>query len=189
MRYQGQTDIPLNLEGKRQANLIAQRRDFEKITLIYSSDLKRAVQTAEVIKEVLRVPIIKDRNLREINYGIWEGLYLEEVQKRYGELLKKWQDIPLNTIIPKAESLREFKRRCEKFYQRILQDNKGKNLLIISHGGPIRVIIGYALKLPVFALRSLRIDNASLSILEYDKDYKRATLVLLNDTCHLFFPK
>ena len=213
-RYQGQADLPLNKEGRRQALKLAKRLKEEKISAILSSDLKRAYQTANIIAKSHHLRVKKRTALREINYGVFEGLLLEEVKKRYKTILERWWDDPLSTRIPEGETLKEFKRRVSAVYEEIVgvrprkskkevsgcqsvkvskidplitgalvgSDPK-KTILIVAHGGSLRIIVACALGLKLPQIRRIRFDNAGISIIILDK--ARAVLTLMNDLSHL----
>ena len=189
-RYQGQADLPLNKEGRRQALKLAKRLKEEKISAILSSDLKRAYQTANIIAKSHHLRVKKRTALREINYGVFEGLLLEEVKKRYKTILERWWDDPLSTRIPEGETLKEFKRRVSAVYvettRRVVSttgSDPQKTILIVAHGGSLRIIVACALGLKLPQIRRIRFDNAGISIIILDK--ARAVLTLMNDLSHL----
>ena len=191
-RYQGQADLPLNKEGRRQALKLAKRVKEEKISAILSSDLKRAYQTANIIAKSHHLRVKKRTALREINYGVFEGLLLEEVKKRYKTILERWWDDPLSTRIPEGETLKEFKRRVSAVYvettRRVVSTDPAgsdpkKTILIVAHGGSLRIIVACALGLKLPQIRRIRFDNAGISIIILDK--ARAVLTLMNDLSHL----
>jgi len=103
-RYQGHTDIELSEEGVKQAQALQKRLAGEKLDAIYSSDLSRAVQTASIIAKPHRLELITDSRLREVNFGVWEGLNFKEIESRYPDLLKTWLEAPHNLEIPQGET-------------------------------------------------------------------------------------
>src|SRR5688572_2831663 len=88
-RYQGQIDAPLNETGVEQAAQLADRLSAEKVDVLYSSDLLRCVQTAELVAKKNRVDINKDERLRELSFGEWEGMSYNEIQAQSPDLLEK----------------------------------------------------------------------------------------------------
>lgn len=182
LRYQGQTNVDLNEEGIRQVERLAQHLKDEKIESIYSSDLKRAYKTAEAIAKYHSLKIKKTKLLREIHYGIWEGMYLFEVKEKYPEILSEWIKSPFNTVIPEGESIKSFARRIKRAIDKILKETVG-NILIVSHGGPIKIILTYLLGMDLSQVRIFRQDNTALNIIE--EEGERRILTLMNDTCHL----
>lgn len=182
LRYQGQTDIELNETGIRQAQLLAERLKKEKISAVYSSDLKRAYKTAQLICKYHNVKIKKTKYLREIHYGVWEGMLLQDVKEKYPDILRKWWEDPQNANIPGAEPPNVFIERIRNITDKIISQTKG-NVLIVTHGGPIKIMIVHLLGIDLSCLVYFRQDNTSLNIIEIDGE--RRVLTLMNDTCHL----
>lgn len=183
LRYQGQKDVPLSKAGAKQAKLLADRLKKIKFDKVYSSDLKRAYQTAEIILNKKKITITKTEDLREISYGEWEGRLLKEIKTEYKEALQKWWSNPLKAKIPGGESISKFRKRVEKFYNKIIFEVKDKNFLVVSHGGPVRLLVALCLGLSFPNIRTLRVDNVSLSIIE--TVYYGNVLTLFNDISHL----
>lgn len=183
LRYQGQSNPELNATGKKQAAALAKTLSEVKFDICYSSDLKRACQTALELIKCRNISIKKIRGLREINYGKWEGLRLDEVRARFMDSLEHWWEKPASARIPGGETLKAFTSRVLLAFLSIIKNHHGKTIAIITHGGPIRVMVGYALGLPFHASRALTLDNASCTLLEVRGS--RFVLRLFNDTCHL----
>src|SRR5260370_65785 len=106
-RYQGITDAPLNKTGLIQASQLADRLANEKIDVIYSSDLMRCIQTAELVTKKNGLNINSDGRLREISFGEWEGMSYNEIQARSPDLLEKWMNDPTHVSPPDGETLIE----------------------------------------------------------------------------------
>jgi broad specificity phosphatase PhoE len=85
-RYQGQSDVPLNQTGRAEAQSLAGRLKGKSFAAIYTSDLQRARETAEIMAEVLTLPVTLEPLLREINQGEWEGQFVEAIKARFAEL-------------------------------------------------------------------------------------------------------
>ena len=183
-RYQGHTDVELSERGKKQIKLLARRLAKEEIAAIYSSDLLRASETAKSIAKPHRLKVSQTPLLREISFGDWEGLKFEEIEVRDEELVKKWKNDLPNFRPPKGESLSELKARAEKFLQEILRKHKGENIIVVSHGGFIRIILCSLLNLD-FSKFFWRIeqDLGAINIIEFFEG--EPVISLLNDTCHL----
>lgn len=184
LRYQGHRDIPLSDVGRKQAEKIAARLTTEKIDAAYSSDLSRALETAKTIAGFhnLNVNIITE--LKETNFGRWEGLTYKEIDEQFHEIMDGWRNNPLDTKIPGGESLGEVAERCHTGMEKIISENPGKNVLVVAHGGIIRIIAATVLGMPMNDYWKIKQDNVSLNIIEfYDKDH--AIVCLLNDISHL----
>jgi alpha-ribazole phosphatase len=182
-RCQGCLDIELNSEGIRQAEAVAQRLSNEEIHLIYTSNLKRAYRTAEIIGQKSNLEIIKNEALNEIHFGAWEGLTFSEMRNRSDYNYSDWRLSPHTVQFPGEGSLLNVQKRVMKYVDEIISQNKGKNILIVSHGGVLKLIILGLLGIGIEAYTKFYIANTSVSIVNVDKD--RNYLRTLNDTCHV----
>lgn len=182
-RFAGVSDIELNTEGVRQVKKLRDRLAEEKIAAIYSSDLKRAMVTAELIASGRGVEIITCPELRECNYGVAEGLTFEEIGRHYPELWESIVNFSLELNFPGGESFEGFIGRAIKFLDRLKKHTEEQTILIVSHGGPLRVLVCDLLGIDQSHWPQIRFDNASLSIVETNP--RRVILSLLNDTSHL----
>ncbi len=181
-RYAGSLDIPLNGEGLVQAQKLALRMASVPVNAVYASDLKRARQTAQVVFAGRDIRILP--SLREINFGIFEGLTFEEVDQKYPQLCRAWFDNPLGTPIPQGESFSDFCQRVRGGVASVLSGHKQESVVMVSHGGPLRVILSDAMGRKVEDMWSIEQHNSGVSIIEYD-GARAPRVVLLNDTTHL----
>lgn len=184
LKYQGQTDIPLNERGVQQAHSLGRRLKKEKFAAFYASDLKRAYDTASIIASYHGGKVEARKALREINFGQWEGLTREEINARFGDVARRWWCEPLATRLPDGETLGEVAERAVREITEIANRHPDEAVLVVSHGGTIRASIGYFLGLDLNNYWRLRQDNGALNIVDYLGD-DRAVLVLFNDTSHL----
>jgi len=184
-KYFGITDIELNEEGIIQAGLISKRLEKENLFRIYSSNLKRAFKTAEIIAKPHRISVEPKEDLREINFGDWEGLSFQEIQKSYPHEFSKWQNNIMDFTTPHGESVLELKKRIETAFSEILNSARENNVAIVTHGGPIRVILSRMLSPNALetVFWKIRQDNAALNIIENIDNTQIISLV--NDTSHL----
>ena len=88
-RYQGQSNVPLSDTGRMQAKILSRRLENEAIDLIYASDLDRAIETANIIAEPHDLEVICSKSMRELGFGIWEGLTYDEIINKWPESMKK----------------------------------------------------------------------------------------------------
>ena len=109
-RYQGQSDVLLSDLGMRQAELIAERLAGQKIDAVYASDLKRALETARVIAGKSGLALLTDPRLRELKFGILEGLTFDEAQARYPQMIAAWIE-NFNNTPDGAETIEQFNTR------------------------------------------------------------------------------
>lgn len=184
-RFMGHTDAELSLEGFRQVEKLRARLAEEKLDVIYSSDLRRTMVTAEVIASAHKdIEIVRCPELREVNYGQAECLTFEEIKKQYPDLAQAIREFNCPSIkFPGGENWEAFTERALKFRDRLNAHKPDHKILIVSHGGPIRTLLCDIIGVGQAHWRTFRVDNASLSIL--DTYQQRVILSLLNDTSHL----
>ncbi len=143
-RYCGLTDAPLNKKGMEQAGELCLTLQGEDVDRIYSSDLKRALEFARIVFRSKEIEVIPE--FREMNFGVFEGLTHEGIMERHAEIYKKWLRDPLEIAIPEGDSLVGFKERIEKALKKIVRGNRNKTLAIVTHAGPIKIIMGNIMK-------------------------------------------
>ncbi len=181
-RYQGMTDIELSEEGLRQAECAAKRFKNIKIDKIYASPLKRAMKTAEKIAAEKGLEIISEDDFREIHFGEWEGKTVPELTEKYGESYTNFIREPHKYGFPGEGSVENVINRIKPGIDRLIAEEKG-NVLIVSHGGIIRLMIMYIMGLDSSWFTKMWINNTGVSIIEI-KD-GRKLLLTLNDSAHL----
>lgn len=182
-KYQGHSDIELSEAGIRQAELVAARLANEPIQAAFASDLGRAYQTAKTIAKNHKLPVHKVAELREINFGIWEGLTYDQIYSGWPELIEQLYQKPDEIQIPGGETFRELKQRAAGCLQRLVAEHEDSTILLVSHGGTIRTLLCAALDIHLNHIWQIKQDNTAVSILEYHDGYPVVTL--LNDTHHL----
>ena len=136
-RWQGHSDTPLNELGRRQARELA--AELDGVDVVYSSDLARARETAEIIAARLGVPVRLDARLRERSFGAWEGLTTAEIEERFREAHGRWQSGE-GFGPDDAESFETFDDRVRSFLDEVLHRHPQETVLVIGHGGSIRVM-------------------------------------------------
>ena len=134
-KIQGQTDIPLNINGKQQAKEAAEEIANLKIDKIISSDLSRAKETAEIINKKVGAEITYDKRLREVNYGDFEGIQIDKFTD------KDWVIFNETPEKIKGESRQQVYDRVKSFIDEIKDD---ENVLVVTHGGSLRMMLYYA---------------------------------------------
>jgi alpha-ribazole phosphatase len=167
-RYCGFKDISLNKIGKVQAKKIKHKTQRLKIDKVFCSDLKRSWQTAQIIFSDRKCPIIKNANLREINFGEWEGLNFKQVSKIYPSIYKKWLKNPFCINIPDGEKIRHFVKRIKKELKNIIKGNPHKTVAIVGHAGLMRVMLNTALGVKEENFWKLYINPQTIYIIRYD---------------------
>lgn len=184
-RYFGQKDIPLSQEGINQINALAKRLAVSEFAAIFSSDLQRARMSAEIIANKSDSEIIIEPGFKEMNLGAWDGLTYNEINKISPDLAREWMDNPANFKFPQGESLFELRERVITALTPLISEFKGGSILIVSHGGPIRVILCEALKLNLIHFLRIGQDYSALNIVDYYNDF--AVCTLINDLCHQLY--
>jgi phosphoserine phosphatase len=184
-RIQGHQDSGLTPKGLQQARRLAHRIRHFHIDKVYSSDLGRAYSTTVAITRYLpKARIIRDPRLREILLGDWEGMTPEEVDRLYDRGYQKWLKSPSACVIPNAERIGHFRRRVTERVRQIARQDRGKTVLIVTHGGVITALLAGWLKADFDrVLKGLQIDNTSLTFVEVKT--KNTKLWVINDTDHL----
>lgn len=178
-RYSGFIDIGLSKKGRIQAAQLCKRLKKETIHKIYASDRKRAIQTANIAFKGAKIERIPD--LREVHFGIFEGLTYKEIMKKHPVIYKKWLKDPFSVTIPKGEDLNKFRKRIMNAIKKIISANKNKTVVVISHGGTISIFINNILRSKEFWGQMPA--SASLSIVECKNG--KAKIRLFNDVTHL----
>lgn len=143
-RYCGCKNVSLNSQGRAQVERLRESLKGFKIDRVYSSDAKRALQTGRIIFNGAR--IIKRAALREIDFGVFEGLTHEEIMKSHADVYKKWLKNPFKNNIPGAEPLSVFKKRVQGAIRKIACLNHGRTVAVVCHGGVIGVFVSSLLK-------------------------------------------
>jgi phosphoserine phosphatase len=183
-RSQGcSNDIPLSELGLLQAEAVGKRLSCEKIDMVFSSTLLRAHQTAEIIAKHHNIPVTKCSEFIEINFGKWEGLRLSDIKENYNDAYNVWRKTPHLADIPGAESIAKLKDRSMNKLYELIEANPNKNILIVSHGISIKVIITAIMDMDFSNMHRIRQDNTAINIFDYEDNV--FDLVGLNDICHL----
>jgi len=161
---QGIQDSNLTSKGLRQAELLARELYSRKFNVMISSDLGRAIKTAEIISSKTNLTVIRDQALRERNFGIMEGLTREEISEKYPDVLSGFMKRKVSYKIENGESLAEFYDRVTKGLNRIISVHEGKRILIITHGGVLDCMIRMVFHYPLSDTRNFTIYNASINV-------------------------
>jgi len=178
-KYSGFVNVRLNQTGKKQAQKLGGRLKDGKFDKIYSSDRKRALETARIVFKSRKIEVVPD--LRELHFGIFEGLTYKVIMKKHPEIYKRWLDDPYSVTIPKGEALKDFKKRIVAAFKKIISLNNGKCVAAVCHGGVISIFINYISGSEEFWKQIP--GAASLSIIECINGRKK--IKLFNDVKHL----
>lgn len=185
-KVQGTTDIRLNDKGRMQAEQVAKRLASENISVLYTSSLLRAKETAEKISKELNIEPKELHEFREICLGPWQGLTIDEIKENYSDHFKIYREKPSEFSMPGAETFIQVAERFCNAINGIVAENKGKNIVVVSHGAAIKAAVISILGIDIDHYNKFRTDNASISILQFSDKYNGGVVVhSLNDTCHL----
>ncbi|MGH2482579.1 MAG: histidine phosphatase family protein, partial [Ktedonobacteraceae bacterium] len=187
-RFMGQSDIPLSARGRVQAQWLARQLRDREIAAIYTSDLARARETAQIIasQRTPELPVHVSRAWRELNFGMWEGLTYAQIAEKYEGQLGFFSD-PAGNAPPGGESPAHLLQRVRAELLSIAQNLNWSvqgDVVIVSHSGALRMLLCDLLGIPLERQWQVRIDAGSLSALDvslgHDAETLLVTLVLLN---------
>lgn len=178
-RYAGWTDCPLSAKGKKQAQKVGRTLAGVPVRKIYASDLRRAEEFAEIAFK--GAPIEQFFELREINFGIFEGMTHKEISKKYPLVYTRWLADPSRVVIPEGESLGTLKKRVKYFFNRRLRLRSGETAVVVTHAGPIKIMVEDLLRSKKFW--DIQVDNAAISVI--DRKNGKRILRKFNDTSFL----
>lgn len=182
-RFRGRADLSLNETGIRQAEAAAARLKGQQVAVIYSSPLKRALQTADIIARELKLPVQFLEGLIDIDFGSFQGLSAEEARKKDNKLLTMWLEQPHLVRFPNGESLDIVRQRVLKAVDELAAKHKDQTVILVSHKVVCQVLMCAMLGLGNSHFWQVRQDVNAINIFEIRDG---APLVMLvNDTCHL----
>ena len=165
-RYQGQIDIPLNAAGREQAAVLAGRLAAYPICALYTSDLERALQTAQAIAQTCVLEVRSEPRLRELSFGDWQGLTYQQIGELDPEGLATWNQDRVNRTPPGGESLGTMAARVQDLINEICDTYSDGTVALVSHGGTIRIILCVLLGHPLAAYWQFEVDNTAIAEIE-----------------------
>ncbi|OLE54288.1 MAG: hypothetical protein AUG51_09035 [Acidobacteria bacterium 13_1_20CM_3_53_8] len=186
-RFGGHTATPLSERGRRQAEATARALAYERISAIYSSDLLRAVETAEPLARVANLTIEQTDAFRERSVGVMEGLTFEEAAEQYPEQYAALIRRDFEHVILGGESYRQLLDRASRVLDRAIEENRGGRIVIFSHTGAICILTLHLMgALDAPHLRPVWIANANCGITRIDlRSDGFIRILATNDTRHL----
>jgi len=182
-RYLGRTDPPLSDRGRAQAAALARRLAEEPLSALTSSPQRRALDTAKAIAAPKGLEVSVKADLAELDFGTWDGLSYEEIERSDQERFARWLADPVTECPPGGETLAHMSQRVVAAAQVIVARHPQGKTAIVSHGGPIRALVCHALGLPLESQFRIGQDIAALTRLDWYET--EVVLSVLNDTCHL----
>lgn len=167
-RVQGQIDIPLNARGRSQAAAVARGLAGERFVALYSSDLQRAMQTAEPTALTQQLPIRPDPVLRERHFGILQSLTPEEARERHPQTSLRHSARDAEFDYEGGESLVSFEKRIRDGLVELFRRHAGETVLVVTHGGVLDIAYRQATGKPLSSRRDFGLPNGGLNWLEGD---------------------
>lgn len=183
-KFQGSTDIPLSNEGIRQAFMLKERlkSDFD---YIFSSPLKRAYETAKILCDESGKQVSIAEEIREINFGKWEGLTVKGIAEKYPDIFNQWRnDKREGKFCGGDMSTLNASIRAKNCIMEIANKHKGKKIVIVAHGGIIKAGLIGIFEWDMSMYHKIALGNTCVNTITFNDDMKPA-LLGLNDTNHL----
>ncbi len=179
-------NVDLAEEGKKQAHLLGRRLKNYNVDALYSSDLIRAVETAEILNEYLKLSHIMRENIREMSFGFLEGKSHVEIESEFGDFMREQLLLEDDIPYPGGECGREVYERAMGTIEEIIHSDKS-NIAVVTHGGVIRALVSglFGLDMSKKLLLGISLENTSITHLVYSKDRERFYLQRFNDYAHL----
>ena len=171
-------DPALNKLGLQQAQMAADMLQNEHIDAIYTSPLRRTLMTAEAISNKAKVQLQTDHALKERPFGIWDGLFFDAIERDFPDDYLAWKKNPATFVPEGGESIYDLWARVKDVLDQIILNHHGKTVVVVTHVGPIRVIISQSINMPLENYRQLTVDYGSLSRIDYGK--RQNNLIYLN---------
>ena len=178
--YRGSTDVPLTAKGWKQMEAaVGEASGWQRII---SSPLERCQRFSEQQGQRWQIPVVTEKAFREMHFGDWEGRCLKEVWQSERESVRRFYADPNKVSPPNGESMRAVQDRLLPAWQALLTEYAGEHLLLVQHGGTIRVLLSWLLQMPLAAVTRFDIPYASLSRIQvYDDGQQQfPRLVFLN---------
>jgi probable phosphoglycerate mutase len=186
MRLQGHTDVPLDATGHWQAAQLARALADEPLAAVYSSDLLRALATAQAVAVAAGAPLITDLRLRERGFGVFEGHTYADIERLWPQESARWRRRESGAGPQGGEPLETFHARCIEAVSALAAAHAGQCIAIVSHGGVLDSLYRAAVGVDLVAPRSWQLGNATINRLLFNGE--RFSLVGWSDAQHLMVP-
>ena len=166
----GKTEAPLSSLGERQAKAVSEYiLKKYKVDVIYSSPLSRACNTVKGVADAIDLPMITENELREFDFGEWEGLTHEEIKNNFDDGYSKWASDPGMVTPPGGEAMAHLQKRVVEKLKEIGKKEDGKTVLVGSHSSVIRALLCYVQGLPLTKMKYTPwVVNGSIAEINFD---------------------
>ncbi len=182
-RFRGRVDIALDEAGLRQAEAAAQRIARWEVAAMYSSPLKRAMTTAEIIANRLGLRVEPLDGINDMDFGLWQGLSIGEVKEKYPELFDLWRYSPQRLQIPQGESLEDVRNRVAATIDDLAARHENDTVALVTHRVVCKVLICHLLGMDNSHFWQIAQDATAINTFEVRGGI--STVRLINDTCHV----
>jgi len=182
-RITGQSDVPLNSFGERQAAALGECLATEHLDVIVTSDVERTRDTARAIASKHGLPIQEDSDLRELAFGEWEGYTFEDILAKDANRAAQWRADPSIYAPPGGETIIQVRDRCARALKRWQTEYPKSSVVWVTHGGLIGVLLCHVLDIDLKRRWQFSHDNASISEIRFRDD--RVFIERLNETAHI----
>jgi broad specificity phosphatase PhoE len=183
-RFRGQYDFELNDTGLQQAEALQKELSSRLLHVIYSSPLKRALKTAQILSRG-RIPVITDEGFTNIHLGSWENQPKAEIRRKYPELWQRWITRPESLNFEGMETLTRVQERSFEAFNKLVKTHQAEDsIAIVTHRAVLKPLFAAILGIPEPYFWKIQLDTASYSIAEYSEP-RGITFTCINQTCHL----
>ncbi len=168
--YYGFSNPPINLSGELQCEKVKNSLLDTDFHVVISSPLERALRSAEIISSLSRENFVIYQELKELNFGLWEGKHYSQVEKEFSEQWKYWSEDWINYEIPKGESFIMFYNRVKQCIEEIVRKYENRKILIVAHGGTMKVISTVLLNLNLEDYWKFSFEAGTYSMFEINEN-------------------
>lgn len=176
-RCYGRLDVGLSGRGRQQAERAAVHLAGESLDAIYASPRKRAAESAGIIAASHACGVRTLADLREIDFGDFEGLTYDEIALRHPGLYRQWMETPTEVRFPNGESFALMRERVSRAVSLLLDRHAGRNLAVVTHGGVVRSVLADVLEIPPPNVFRIGQAYAALNLIRYVDGYPVVELV------------
>jgi alpha-ribazole phosphatase/probable phosphoglycerate mutase len=176
-RCYGSLDVGLSQKGCAQMQQVAEYLKPDSIAAIYTSPRSRAQESARVLAAAQSCPIEMVDDLREIDFGDFEGFAYDEIATRYPDLYRQWMERPTEVRFPNGESFSEMRTRVLRAFDAIRTAREGQTAAIVSHGGVNRILLAWALQMPDASLFRIAQGYAAINLLVFPEGVPQVQLL------------
>lgn len=180
-KTQGKLDSPLTEEGIEAAKILREKIETLSIDRVYSSDLKRAMHTAEILMPGRTIREMS--GFREIDFGVWEGKTIDVIKTDYAKMHDTWRSAPEQVHFPSGESMLQAQERVLRTFWSIDAAEEDKNILVVAHGMIIKLLLVGLLEAPMVKMFHMTQNNLAMNVIKTNA--QGANIVTVNDTSFL----